>query len=466
MTIKYALPIVVAGSIVLAGCFDGSSSSSDPAPITAQVRVIHGVSDAPAVNVGIDGDVAIQGADFKQAAILNPAVGSYSVTVDGLLPGGTTTTVIGPADLTFEEGISYDVIATGSVGADTVAPIVLADDGERTDPDSVRLRVVHLSPDADQAAGGPVDVYLTLASAGDALPDDPSFTFSFGEDVGPLEVGADTYRVRVTPENSDTVVYDSGEVPLPASADLLIGAVDNTGANRTDMDASPVSLMVANGADVTELFDVDQQAGVRAVHNSADTPNVDVLVDNAVAFTDLSFPDVAPGAALDGYAEVSGGTRNIKVTPTGSNSDVLIEADLDLANAQGYTVIALNLQADIEALVLEDSVRGIATQATVRVVHGSTLAGPVNVYLLPQGESNVNVATPVLSDVPFKANSGYLAVTPGTYNLVVTDSSGNAAIGPAEVNLQAGGIYTAIARDTQALDGADLILLDDFVLAN
>lgn len=466
MTSKFALPIVVAGSIALAGCFDGSSSSSDPAPITTQVRVIHGVSDAPPVNVGIDGDVAIAGADFKEAGVLNPAVGSYSVTVDGLLPGNATTTVIGPADLTFEEGIQYDIIASGSVGSDTVEPIVLADDGERTDPASVRLRVVHLSPYAEQAAGGPVDVYLTLASDGDALPADPNFTFSFGEDVGPLEVGAETYRIRVTPENSDVVVYDSGAVPLASGADLLIGAVDNTGANRTDMDASPVSLIVANGADVTELYNAGQQAGVRAVHNSADAPDVDVLVDNSVAFANLAFPGVAPGASLDAYAEVPGGTRNVRVTPAGANSNVLIEADLDLAIGQGYTVVALNQASELEALVLEDSVRGIATQATVRVVHGSTLAGPVDVYLLPEGETNVNVATPVLSGVPFKANSGYLAVTPGTYNLVVTDSGGNVAIGPVSVSLEAGNIYSAIARDTAALDGADLILLDDFVVAN
>jgi hypothetical protein len=115
------------------------------------------------------------------------------------------------------------VIASGSVSAETVEPIILADDGERNDADSARLRVVHLSPGADQAAGGPVDVYLTLASEGDTLPADPSFSFSFGEDVGPLEVGAETYRIRVTPENSVTVVYDSGDVPLPSGADLLCG---------------------------------------------------------------------------------------------------------------------------------------------------------------------------------------------------------------------------------------------------
>ena len=141
-----------------------------------------------------------------------------------------------------------------------------------------------------------------------------------------------------------------------------------------------------------------------------------------------------------------------------------IEADLDFSAGVGYTVIANGLFADIEALVLTDTVRDIATQASVRVVHGSTLAGPVNVYLLPEGQTEVGNASPALSGVEFGQESGYLAVTPGAYNLVVTDPDGNVAIGPAEVNLEASGIYTAIARDNDAFDGADLILLDDFVM--
>jgi len=109
-------------------------------------------------------------------------------------------------------------------------------------------------------------------------------------------------------------------------------------------------------------------------------------------------------------------------------------------------------------------VRGIASQASVGVGQGSTRAGPVDVYLLPEVQTEVGNASPALSGVVFGQESGYLAVTPGAYNLVVTDPDGNVAIGPAEVNLEASGIYTAIARDNDAFDGADLILLADFVM--
>jgi hypothetical protein len=57
--------------------------------------VLHGVSDAPLVNIGINGDNAIEGADYKDAGVLNPEVGTYEVTVNGILPGGATATVIG-----------------------------------------------------------------------------------------------------------------------------------------------------------------------------------------------------------------------------------------------------------------------------------------------------------------------------------------------------------------------------------
>lgn len=450
MNTKLALPLVIAGSILLSGCFD-----DDDDPINTSVRVVHASSDAPAVNVRVNGDTVVSGADFKQAAVLTPRAGNSTIAVDGILPGDDTVTVI-EADASLRFDTKYDVIAVGKVGDSSIEPLILTDDGSRDSASSVRLRVAHLSPDAQAAAAGPVDVYVT--AFGDDLPAEATFTFAFKESVGPLEVPAGDYQIRVTPAGSDTVVYDSGEVPLPAGADLLVGAVDNTGANG---DTSPVSLIVVNGGDVSELYDVNQQSGVRVVHNSAGAPDVDVLVNDTVAITALAFPNVAPSADLDSYADIPVGTQNIKVTPTGDNGNVLIEADLPFAAGTGYTVLAINLPADIEALVLTDSVREIATQSTLRVVHGSTVAGPVDVFLLPEGVTTTANATPALDDVPFGAESGYLAVAPGTYNLVVEDAGGNQAIGPAEIVLEASGIYTVIARDTLALDGADLILIDD-----
>lgn len=452
MNKKVVVPFLMAGTLMLSGCFDGDSD-----PANTSVRVIHASSDAPAVNVRFNGAEVLSEADFKQAALLTPRAGTASIAVDGILPGGETATVIDASGVALRSDTRYDVIAVGKVGDSTIESLILTDDGARDDASSVRLRVAHLSPEAQTAAAGAVDVFVTAPGA-DLASADPAVSFNFKESAGPLEVPAGDYQIRVTPAGSDTVVYDSGTVALPAGADLLVGAVDNTGANG---DASPISLIVVNGGDVTELFDAGQQSGVRVVHNSADAPNVDVLLNDVAAITNLAFPDTAPGTELDNYAEVPVGTQNVKVTPTGTPGDVRIEADLDFAAGTGYTVLAVGLLADIEALVLTDIVRDIATQATLRVVHGSTVAGPVNVYLLPEGQTTIGNASPALEGVEFGQESGYLAITPDVYNLVVTDAGGTPAIGPVEVNLEASGIYTVVARDTQALDGADVILLDD-----
>lgn len=444
MNKRFALPMVVAGSVLLAGCFDGSDSTP-----TTDVRVVHASSDAPAVNVRLNGDVVVSGADFKQAAVLKPDAGSASIAIDGLLPGGGTATVIEADGVSLRSDTNYDVIAVGKVGDDTIEPLILADTGERDSADSVRLRVAHLSPDAQAAAGGAVDVYVTAPGA-DLAAAEPAVSFEFKGSAGPLEVPAGDYRIRVTPTGTDTIVYDSGTVPLPAGADLLVGAVDNTGVNS---DVSPISLIVVNGDTVIELFDANQGAGVRVVHASISAPDVDVLVDDQpTAFDDLTYGDVAPGSGLESFAELASGQTNIKVVDSTTPSTVAINADLDLVNAQGYTVIAVDqLSGGVAALVEPESVRSIATQASLRIIHGSTQAGNVDIYLLPEAQTMIGNSDPALADVPFEAVTDYLAVAEGTYNVVVTTAgTGTPLIQQNGIALSAGGVYTVIARDGKA----------------
>jgi hypothetical protein len=71
-----------------------------------------------------------------------------------------------------------------------------------------------------------------------------------------------------------------------------------------------------------------------------------------------------------------------------------------------------------------------------------------------------------LEDVDFGGDTGYLSLEPGTYDVSVTlADTKTVAIGPATVTLDAGGVYTAVARDPDVDVGNDpfgLILLDDF----
>ncbi|TVP55904.1 MAG: DUF4397 domain-containing protein [Halomonadaceae bacterium] len=464
MKTQWILPAVVASSLVLSGCFSSSSSSNRSSEPQSSVRVIHASPDAPMVNVLVNGAAALEGADYKQAGVLTPAPGSYEVAVEARLPDGTTTTVIGPVTLEFLQNKRYDVVAVGSAAGGTLERLILEDEASPTIGDGqVRLRVAHLAE-----AAGEVDVYLSdPAVTLDLANEVPDFTFDYKDVAGPLLVPAGSYQIQVTAAGSDTAVYDSGPVDLPAGADLLVSAVTNTGANAG---ASPISLLALSGGDlVADIFAVEQGAGVRVVHNSVDAPNVDVFVGGGElpAISDLAFTETAPEQfGFDSYVSLPAGTTNVQVTATGTTTAV-IDADLALVNGQGLTVMAVNLLADIEPLVLEDAARAIATQATLRVVHGSTQAGPVDIYLVATGEGIGN-SDPVLSGVVFKDVSAYLPVPQGTYDVIIaTAGSGTPAVTVGPVELDNGRVYTAVARDQNgeapAVSG-ELILLDDFTV--
>lgn len=464
MKTKVLLPFVAASSVLLAGCFGGDSSSK------TSVRVVHASSDAPAVNVRVDGDTVVSGADYKQAAVLKPDAGTTSIAVDGILPGGTTATVI-DTDASLRFDTKYDVIAVGKVGDQTIEPLILTDDGARDSEDSVRLRVAHLSPDAQDAVGGPVEVYLT--AAGDPLPAEASFSFSFKESVGPIEVPAGDYQVRVAiPGNPPTVVFDSGTLPLSAGSDLLIGAVDNT-----VFGSAPISLLVVNGSNTTEVLDVDTNAGVRAVHNSASpTPAVDIYLnedpDGTPAATNVAFGETVPTAATTGaYVPLTSGDNRIVVTATTVTSSSVIDATLAFANGDIRTVVAAGTLADgIDALVFSDNNRRVATEARLRVIHGAVEAPSVDVFLVPTasggaGATLIGNSAPVLDNFAYGTDSGYLGVAEGDYVVFITSDDGATELYKSpNLSLDAGGVYTAVARKNDAGGSvATVTLLDDFV---
>jgi len=456
-----ALPVLMAGSVLLSGCFDGSSST----PRT-DVRVVHAVSDAPSVNVSFNGEALVTGADFKQAATLRPNRGNYSVDVDALLPTGDQLTVIEVGSTRFEANTRYDIIATGTVGGSDIEPVVLTDDGQRDDPNSARLRVAHLSPAADSLVPA-VSVYVTADGAD--LPAEPAFSFAFRDSVGPLELDAGTYQIRVTAEGSTDVVYDSGAVELPAGSDLLIAAIDNTVYGE-----SPVSLLVINGSETSEILDKDTGAGIRAVHNSSDAPNVDIYLnedpDGSAAATDVAFGETVPTfARLGEYVGLETGDNRVAVTATGELTAVLDE-DLALDNGSLLTILAAGSvgAGTLEALAFADDNRRIATEARLRVIHGAVEAPLVDVCLVPAADAGTNQgnAMPALDDFAYGDSSGYLGVPAGDYVVFITSADGTEVLfRSGEISLAAGGVYTAVARlapeDTE--NTAGLTLLDDFV---
>jgi uncharacterized protein DUF4397 len=197
-------------------------------------------------------------------------------------------------------------------------------------------------------------------------------------------------------------------------------------------------------------------AQLRVVHASPDAPNVDVLVDNTAALTNVAYK------AASTYLQVPSGSRNLKVRATGT-ATVVIDQTATLDQGSAYTVIATGRVASIAPLVLTDDQTNPATgNVRVRLVHASPTAGNVDIYVTAP-TADIATATPTLANVAFRVASNYLEVPAGTYRVRVTPAGTKTiAIDVNNVALTAGQVRTAVAVDAPG-GGAPLgaILLAD-----
>ncbi len=189
----------------------------------ADLRVVHAVADAPAVDVFLDGSMtpAVDMLAFKQVTgFLNVPEGDHTVTVAA--DADNSVVVIDAAEVTLEQGMSYSAYAVGSLTDSDISPLVVMESPRRI-ATAAKLNVAHTSYSA-----GNVDIYLTatddISDATPALSDVPFMATS-----GALSITAGDYVVSVTPHDSKTVAIGPLPVSLMAGGIYSVAAVDNMG---------------------------------------------------------------------------------------------------------------------------------------------------------------------------------------------------------------------------------------------
>jgi hypothetical protein len=203
--------------------------------------------------------------------------------------------------------------------------------------------------------------------------------------------------------------------------------------------ASALALAVAAPAAAMD------NAMVRVLHGSPDAPSVDVFVDGTKvdALSGIEFGD------LTAYVKVPAGTYEIKVCATADNSVCPIgPVDLKFEAGSRYTVAASDLLANIKANVFKDNGAPVDGKAKVKVVHLSADTPAVDV--LTQDKS----AT-VVSDLAYPDATKYLALAPGSYDLIVCAAADTSVcpLDPGALDLQDGKVYSVFAIGS--LEGGD-----------
>lgn len=452
--------VITTSLLLISGCnlFDSDDDTITPVPEAESsfVRVHHTSADAPNVNV-LAGDTALlEDVPYHMSsAVLEVDAGDYDITVQGILPDGSTVDAIGPTNLSLAANTRYEVFAAGQLADASLEPLVLSNPVSEVAAGESRIQVVHV------AYGAPtVDVYLTAPDA-DLSTASATLTLAYGEDSGQVDVEAGDYRIRLTGVGDDTVVYDSGTVSLADGGDYIIAATNNVSAN---LDNSPVTLQVSDGAATTLLPDVNAGADVRVVHAVADAPNVDVTLNDAAQpqIPNLAFPTAT------GYLNLDAAEYSVDVAAAGGSPVVIENAPLVLENATSYSVYAVGELSTIGLQVLTEERRRVTTAAQVQLVHAAPSAGNVDIYVTETDD--ISAADPAFTDIPFNAeelvSTGNVPLMPGDYVVTVTATgTQDIAIQTPVLTLEGGGIYTAVAVDANSGGlPPQLILMDD--LAN
>ncbi len=264
-------------------------------------------------------------------------------TADLSCPDGTTLTVPTTDTDTFC-GLTDNGDGTATITCPDGTTVTVTLDGGNQSP-TARVQVIHASADS---AASIVDVY-----ANDSLLID-DIDFRDGTGFFPVPAGA-ALDIDITGANaadSSNPVYTQSVGPLTANENYILIATGNTTAAAGDPDAFRLVAVPQARTSAATTGNVD----ILVAHASADTPAVDVDVDNTARLGGaLTVTNLAFGAFTE---DGSGNASYISVDPTMTLFSDTLLTDV-LVNASG--ALALNSQVPNFSSFANSAVAVVAT---------------------------------------------------------------------------------------------------------
>jgi len=391
------LSILLSALFLLMLAITPAIAQDDP----ASIRVAHFSPDAPAVDVYVNGDVAVENLQFTEVTpFLELAADTYEVAV---APAGTSIddAVIGPVELTLEAGSATTVAAVGSVDNGTLTATVIAEDYSPIPAGSARITVVHTieGESALDIYGSSIQLIQALRypeGAGDGAftRDVPAGRYNFEANIAESD---DTVRVANGVELEDGQYYLIVALgPQSQEGEMLVVTPEGNSVedDGEEMATDDEEMEMEATEEATDMEETDDETGdeetevmlpsegtamIRVGHFSPDAPAVDVYVDGSVAVAGLEFPEVTA------FVGVAGGDYEVAVAPAGTSIDdaVIGPVTITLADDTNTTVAAvgsLNNGTLTATVFTEDFSPTPAGNARITVVHAIEGESAIDVY--------------------------------------------------------------------------------------
>jgi hypothetical protein len=421
--------------VFVVGCSDDDSPAAPDTGSGAQLRVVHGSPDAPAVDIYVEGVAAPLITDLsygETSAYLDVDPATYNIQIRPAGAPAGSVPVFETGDLPIPADVKITALAAGLIGgapgsSQAFRVIPLVEDFDAAGVGNAIVRILHASADAPTVAidvgndGTPeilnFERYDDSGAAGVALP--------AGENLQ-IAIWAGSPLERVT-------VFTTPE--LPEGAELFVIATGLLAKLPREVDGFS---LLAVGPSGTVGF-IKQNPVVFALHGSPDAPAVDIFVGTTELVDNLSFGElsssiqVQPGAYdLDFRVHDNGPVAATVTTPS------LVAGERYLAVATGFVG-----ENEFTVLPLGDAFALGSTNPLLRVVHASPDAPAVDVGVV---------------------NGGFTAV-PGLTNLAYTQASAGPGVNVPAASLTLGLAPTGTTTPAATFDVTPTTGLRAFAVA-
>ncbi len=447
MKIRFALAAVAAVSL-LAGC---GETPEDPAD--GSLRFVHAAAGLGGTTFLLEerSQGTLSFADASAAFPLDS--GQFDLHVETLVSDAVAAARTVSVSATIQAEQQHTFVLYEDNGAlslqEYVAPQA-APEGTNVD-----IRLLNAIPGSTG-----VDFYIEADGANLAAAT-PRGSQAYKQISDTFTITSGEYRLTITTAgDSADVLFQSGTLTLNDATSTIMAVFPGAGQTNAAIRAASLA---STASSPLVLLDTLAQPQLKTVNASAVLGAVDVVVDGD--FANPLHPAVA-SLATTAYVPLTGGQRQIQVTPAGNMGVIETDQTADFTPAINRTQVLAGPTGSVVSSVYVDDNRGFKARARYRLRHGGRNVPAINFYLHDPGADVTELPSQAFN-FPVSGTELNTAALPDDYEITVVLNDGDSATedttivaGPVAVTFAESRVYEILLIDSATAGMLDIQVTD------